>query len=216
MSLRRLSSLALAGATATGGMAPEARSCSRLPEAIRALDLTRSDDRSHLARDAQGAETIAIHYADVSPARRVGSAEYGRVRDSCMTALFGEIAQAHTVDTGTVRAYTSVRNPGFDALVLLGFALLYAGAAFLVTGVVLRRRAERSQLEILVSLFGASLVTALIALLIFDLWVTTAESFRLGSWHLSYRVARLPVLHHHLEIFAGAVGISWLIGLWRR
>lgn len=197
-------------------MAPEARSCGRLPEATRALDLTKPDDRSHLARDAQQAETIAIHYADVSPARRVGPAEYGRVRDSCMSSLFSEVAQTHSVDSGTVRAYTSLRNRDFDALVLLGFALLYAGAACLVTGVVLRRRAERSQLEILVSLFGASLVTALIALLIFDLWVTTAESFRLGSWHLSYRVARLPLLHHHLEAFAGAVGISWLIGLWRR
>lgn len=195
--------------------APEARSCTRPPEAARQLDLGSREDRAHLAHDAQSAETIAIEYADVSPARRAGPAQYAGARDGCMRSLFREITAAHSVDTGTVRDYTSVRDSGYDAMVVLAFGLGFAGAAFLIAGAVLRRQARGSNGEALVALAIASLASALIALLLFDIWATSAESFRLGSWHLSYRVARLPTMHHHLAVFLDALGLFWLVGLGR-
>ena len=215
MTISWLASLLVAGAAGSAQTAPEARSCTRPLEAARILDLKSREDRAHLAHDAQSAETIAIEYADVSPARRTGPAQYAGARDGCMRSLFSEIAQTHSVDSQTVRDYTSVRDSGYDALVVLGFGLLYAGAAFLVAGAVLRRQARSSKGETWVALAIASLASALIALLVFDIWATSAESLRLGSWHLSYRVARLPTMHHHLAVFLDAAGLFWLVGLGR-
>lgn len=80
---------------ACAGGERESRMCQWPPESCRQLDLTRSADRTHLRRDAESAETMVIHYADVSPARRQGMNEYRQVRDECMASLFGAVARNH-------------------------------------------------------------------------------------------------------------------------
>src|SRR6476469_347553 len=91
--------LAVAGCA---GRVREARKCDRPPDPPRALDLTQAADRTHLRHDAESAETIAIHYSDVSPARREGEAEYAHARDECMASLFAAIARTHGLDTAQV------------------------------------------------------------------------------------------------------------------
>src|SRR5439155_426807 len=70
------------------GRTRQSRRCEWPTETPRRLDLAQSADRVHLRKDAESAETIAIHYADVSPARRKGRQEYDQARDECMASLF--------------------------------------------------------------------------------------------------------------------------------
>src|SRR2546430_15178509 len=72
-----LAALALGGCV---GSKRQSRRCEWPTETPRRLDLAQSADRAHLRRDAESAETIAIHYADVSPARRKGPQERSEER----------------------------------------------------------------------------------------------------------------------------------------
>jgi hypothetical protein len=204
--------LAVAGCA---GRVREVRKCDRPPDPNRALDLTQAADRTHLRHDAESAETIAIHYSDVSPARRQGKAEYAHARDECMDSLFAAIARTHGLDTAQVRAYTAVRDRRFDAGVTISFALLYALVAFVLAGSIVRAWGRDDRAVALVWLIGLSCSAAIIATMAFDLWATTAESLRLGSWHLSYRAARLPWNGHRVMFLTGSVGLFWLITLAR-
>src|SRR5438132_14247599 len=139
----------------------------RLPlatETPRRLDLAQSADRAHLRRDAESAETIAIHYADVSPARRKGPQEYDQARDECMASLFGAVARTHGLDIGLVRGYTALRNELYDAIVLLSFTVLYAFTAYALAGRLARRfRADERNVAVLAAI-GLSLTSALVAM----------------------------------------------------
>src|SRR5258708_7208389 len=128
---------------ACGGTPRASRRCEWPAESARPLDLRRAADRTHLRRDAESAETIAIHYSDVSPARREGPVQYAHARDACMASLFGVVARTHAVDVETVRAFSMHRNGWFDAIVLLSFAAVYGCAASALGGVVGRRFPRR-------------------------------------------------------------------------
>ena len=204
--------LAVAGCA---GRVREVRKCDRPPDPPRALDLTQAADRTHLRHDAESAETIAIHYSDVSPARRQGETEYAHARDECMDSLFAAIARAHSLDTAQVRAYTAVRDRRFDAGVTISFALLYALVAFVLAGTIVRAWGRDDRVAAFIWLISLSCCTAIIATMAFDIWATTAESLRLRSWHLSYRAERLPWNSHRVLFLTGSVGLFWLITLAR-
>jgi len=193
----------------------ESRVCAWPVEAYRRLDLMRSADRAHLRHDAQSAETIAIHYADVSPARRKGMEEYAQARDECMESLFGAVARNHALEIELVRSYTTMRNRWFDATVLVSFVVVYALVAHALAGLVARRVGVEEWPVAAVAVTALSVGAAQVATMAFDMWAVTAESLRLSSWHLSYRVDRLPWQHHHPLIFAASVGVFWLIALLR-
>jgi len=207
-----LAALALGGCV---GSKRQSRRCEWPTETPRRLDLAQSADRAHLRRDAESAETIAIHYADVSPARRKGPQEYDQARDECMASLFGAVARTHGLDIGLVRGYTALRNELYDAIVLLSFTVLYAFTAYALAGRLARRfRADERNVAVLAAI-GLSFTSALVAMMVFPLWTETAESFRLGSWHLSYRAERLPWRHHGVPLFTSCVGLFLLILLVR-
>src|SRR5207245_10143845 len=85
-----LAALALGGCV---GSKRQSRRCEWPTETPRRLDLAQSADRAHLRRDAESAETIAIHYADVSPARRKGPQEDDRASVECKGTLIGDVAR---------------------------------------------------------------------------------------------------------------------------
>src|SRR5207249_9783000 len=179
-------------------------------ESPRRRDLAQSADRVHLRKDAESAETIAIHYADVSPAQRKVRQEYDQARDECMASLFGAVAHSHGLDIGLVRGYTAVRNELYDAIVLLSFTVLYVFTAHTLAGRLARRfRADERNVAVLAAI-GLSFSSALVAMMVFPIWTETAESFRLGSWHLSYRAERLPRRHHGVSLSISCFGLPLL------
>lgn len=206
--------VAVALAACAGGER-QVRRCEWPTETYRRLDLTRSADRTHLRIDAESAETIAIHYADVSPARQKGRKEYAQARDECMQSLFGAIARNHALDIEVVRAYTTVRNRRFDALVLISFAVVYALAAYALAGLIARRFGADDWRLAAVAVIALSFGATIAAMMVFDIWAGTAESLRLGSWHLSYRGDRLPWHHHRVLFFTSSIGLFWLVSLLR-
>src|SRR5213078_1242861 len=98
-----------------------------------------------------------------------------------MASLFGAVARTHGLDIGLVRGYTALRNELYDAIVLLSFTVLYASTAYTLAR---RFRADERNVAVLAAI-GLSFTSALVAMMVFPLWTETAESFRLGSWHLS-------------------------------
>lgn len=200
---------------ACAGGERQSRVCEWPAETYRRLDLTRSADRTHLRRDAESAETIAIHYADVSPARRKGKKEYAHALDECMESLFGAVARNHGLDIDRVRAYTTMRNGRFDAMVLVSFGVIYAIAAYALAGRIARQTGTEDWRVAAFAVIGLSLGAAVVAIMVFDMWASTAENLRLGSWHLSYREDRLPWGHHRVVLFTGSVGLFWLMSLLR-
>jgi hypothetical protein len=201
--------------TACAGGEPKSRTCEWPAEAYRQLDLTRSADRTHLRRDAESAETIAIHCADVSPARREGKREYDVALEECMESLFGAVARNHGLDIERVRAYTTLRNGLFDVMVLVLFSGIYAIAAYAIAGRIARQIGAEDWRVVALAVIGLSLGAAIVAMLGFDMWAITAENLRLGSWHLSYREDRLPWRRHGVLLFTGSVGVFGLISLLR-
>ena len=201
--------------TACAGDERQSRVCEWAPETYRRLDLTRSADRTHLRRDAESAETMAIHYADVSPARRTGKNEYAHALDECMESLFGAVARNHGLAVERVRASTTIRNGRFDAMVLVSFGLIYAMVTYALAGRIARHVGTEDWRVAALAVIGVSLGTAAVAMMVFDMWAGTAENLRLGSWHLSYRADRLPWRHHGVLLFSGGVGLFWLTSLLR-
>src|SRR5438034_10703348 len=87
-----LAALALGGCV---GSKRQSRRCEWPTETPRRLGLAQSADRAHLRRDADSAETIATHYAGVSPARRKGPQEYHPARADCIASPFRAVARTH-------------------------------------------------------------------------------------------------------------------------
>lgn len=161
--------------------------------------------------DAGSVETIAIHYADVSPARQKGKEEYARVRDTCMASLFAAVARNHDVNVDLVRAYAAMRNRWFDAIVFVSFALGYALVADALARRLVRLTGAEDWRPAALAVIALSIGAAAIGMMVFDLWVVTAENVRLASWHLSYRDSRLPWKHHRVLIYICGVGLFCLI-----
>ncbi|MPZ19396.1 MAG: hypothetical protein GEV06_15990 [Luteitalea sp.] len=169
-----------------------------------------------MRRDAESAETIAIHYADVvAPARQEGWEAYGQTRNQCMAFLFGTVSRIHAVDIALVRAYATRRNDPFDVMVLVSFAVVYAFGAYVLAGFVTHRFAVDEWRAAAVALTILSLGAAMAALMALHVWASLAESLRLGSGHLSYRAERLPLHQQGISLFAAGVGLFWLISVLR-
>ena len=182
----------------------------------RALNPSQPRDRQHLSEDAEFAEELAIRYADTHDGLRSGHFEsrevYVQGRDRCLGEMFAEIGKAHGVTPTEVFKSLGRNRAEFDLAVNLPFVLLYIFAA----SVMVRRIWGRCPpgegwmvgmaMVLLCSLaFGAG------GVLLGEQWSTAAESVRVGSGHLSYRVDRLPWVRYRGELFAFTVMLFWLI-----
>ena len=175
-------------------------------EPSRPLDLTRNADRVHLTSDAAGAEDLAIRWADRHTGRLSGHFTsmhaYAVSRDSCMHALFGQVAALHGVTRPQVASLADRRPLGVDVLIVGSFVLLSFGLLYLVGSEAFVRRIsqESRALRVAVVILAAP-IFALFWVGIGQFLSTTIESIRIESSHLSNRALRLPFIAHQGAIF---------------
>lgn len=173
----------------------------------------------HLSRDAEFAEDLAIHYADVHHGRHTPYWEsweaYGAARDRCMGTLFEQIAKEHGVPLE--RVYSSLgRNRGYiDLAEDLFFLLLYCFVAVVATRMIWRRYppAEHGWITGATMILLLSLAFAVAGTMLGDLWSRTAENFRVGNGHLSYRTQRLFGSRPGTALFASMLILFWLAAI---
>jgi len=134
----------------------------------RELDLSSARDRRHLADDAQVAEDLAIRHADASrtPDWQRNVDEYRRVREECRARLNLIVAQQHAVPVESVAAAVVDRREWLDALVILGFAVLFALVAKQITRFMLRSALADSRALAMAMLLVAALLAGGIGLLV--------------------------------------------------
>jgi hypothetical protein len=191
------------------------RRCELPADSVRPLDLIRREDRAHLRDDAATAESWAIAYADVSPARRESAAAYAQATNDCMTTLFAQVSRVHTVAPDVVREYSRRRNGCFDAMVFLALGTTYVMAAYTMAGRIASRFPVDEWGAGAFAILALSLAAAFVAVFIGDTLSIAAEILRVGNGHLSYRADRLPWRRHHPFVFAAGVGLFWLLALLR-
>ncbi|HTH25808.1 MAG TPA: hypothetical protein VL919_11890 [Vicinamibacterales bacterium] len=169
----------------------------------RELDLSSARDRRHLADDAQVAEDLAIRHADASrtPDWQRNVDEYRRVREECRARLNLIVAQQHAVPVESVAAAVVDRREWLDALVILGFAVLFALVAKQITRFMLRSALADSRALAMAMLLVAALLAGGIGLLAGGIWFGLIESVRVSNGHMSYRVERLPIRQNGLAMF---------------
>ena len=180
----------------------------------RPLDLNRGGDAGHLREDVELAEDLAVRYMDAQ--RRSQSAQLrlrrppGEVMNTCRNSLLKQISTSHNVSPREVVQFFGRRSLAIDFVVILAFFLLYAWLAMLLAGWLLRRYPpEESMTAALAMSLFCSLAFGLGGLLLGEQWSTTAESIRVGTGHLSYRVDRLPWVQHRIGFFVLCVAVFW-------
>lgn len=178
------------------------------------LDLSRRGDARYLREDVELAEDLAVRYMDSQ--RRPPSAQPspgrppGEVMNTCRNSLLRQISTSHNVSPGEVVQFFGRRSLAIDLTVILPFFLLYALLSMLLAGWLLRRYPpEDSIAAALAMTLLCSLAFGVGGLLLGEEWSTTAESIRLGTGHLSYRVDRLPWVHHRIGFFVLCVAVFW-------
>jgi|SRR5688572_4763708 len=196
-------------ATACAANARFAPECRWLPDHPRAaLDLRDRGDRRHLSDDAQVAEDIAIRHADITAG--TGSARrdvplYRTRREACKASLFATIADQHSVSADSVAAAVVNRRVWLDALVMIGFGLLYAALARHVAGRIFQGAIGDSHALASAMTVVVAVVFAAIGVFAGEVWTMLIESIRLGNGHVSYRVDRVPWRQYPVPIFIAGV-----------
>ena len=181
----------------------------------RPLDLSRGGDARHLREDVELAEELAVRYMDVQ--RRSQSAQFrpgrppGEVMNTCRNSLLKQISTSHNVSPKEVVQFFGRRSLAIDFTVILPFFLFYALLAMPLVGWLFRRYPpEESMTAALAMSLLCSLAFGVGGLLLGEQWSTTAESIRVGSGHLSYRVDRLPWVQHRIGFFVLCVAVFWI------
>lgn len=184
------------------------------------LDLSQRMHRQHLSEDAEFAEDLAVRYADTHYGLRSGHFEsreaYAQARNRCLGAMLEAIGNAHGVTATKVFESLGRNRAAVDVAVNLPFVLLYGFAMSVIARHIWRRYPPEdgwmagATIVVLCSVvFGAG------AVLLGEVWSTTAESARVGSGHLSYRVERLPWIRYRGEVFAFTVFLFLFIAALR-
>ena len=167
----------------------------------RPLDPSRGGDARHLREDVELAEDLAVRYMDAQ--RRSQSAQIrpgrppGEVMNTCRNSLLKQISTSHNVSPTEVVQFFGRRSLAIDFIFILPFFLLYALLAMLLAGWLLRRYPpEESMTAALAMSLFCSVEFGVGGRLLGEQWSITAESIRVGTGHLSYRVDRLPWVQH--------------------
>jgi hypothetical protein len=190
---------------------PISSNCVWIEEDSRSLNLATTADRRHLRYDAVTAEDVAIRWAD----KYVGhTPEYDRRQDECMDALFNGLAKHHGVDVALVRQYRPDRDIVVDSAVFVGFGFIYAVVAYIFAGWI-RRRFSPDEPGFWVMSLTMAVGVSLVGLMVGILWSIIIETFRLNSWHLSYRMSRIPWRQHWAVVFLCGFVIFGLAALIR-
>jgi hypothetical protein len=176
----------------------------------------RSTEARHLSADAEFAEDLAIRYADVHYGLRtsgyVSGDVYVAARERCMTSLFQQVANEHQVPIALVSGALGHNRTRIDLAIDLPFLLLYCLVTTAVARWLWRKYppAEHGWIPGLTMALFLSLTMALGSMMLGEVWSWTAESHRIGNFHMTYRVQRLWWARHQSLVFAGAVTAFWL------
>jgi hypothetical protein len=175
----------------------------------RALDPSRRDDARHLREDVEFAEELAVEYMDAQRRSRSGQPP-GQVMNTCRNSLLKQISTSHNVPPKEVIQSFGRRSLAIDLAIILPFLLLYGLMAALLAGWLRRRYPpEDSMAATLAMALLCSLALGVAGLLLGEFWTATAESIRVGTGHLSYRVDRLPWARHRIVFFGLCVALFW-------
>jgi hypothetical protein len=210
--------LALVGFGCITACARHAQSYSKCEwpsETSRSPDTRNPVAQRHLSDDAELAEDFAIRYADAH--HRPGTGvytmdEYEQFRNQCMSALFETIAKIHGVTEETVReSVDKRRHTSLDLAVILSFAMLYSFVARAMARGIWRSFQPKDDLLLgVAATVLVSVVFSLAGLLLGECWSVQAEALRIGNTHVSYRMDRIPWIHHRPEIFVCGISIFWI------
>jgi hypothetical protein len=177
-----------------------------------AIGKSTKTNQRQLTRDALKAEDLAIRYADSRNAPHSGHFKgfpaYARTTDSCKTALFAAVAHNHGVSSQEVRSSLDRRPLPLDLAVMLSFAAFYGLVAYRVASRVcggFPLDGGSDTVAAVTATVLASLAVSGLAVLIGEWYALTAEMAWIGNGHLSYRVDRIPWVHHRLELFLTGV-----------
>ncbi len=192
----------LVGCTRPGDH-PISDNCQWLEDDHRTLNLQLPADRSHLRKDVETAEDVAIRWADKNFGLR---REYQPKRDQCMSQLFGGLASQHDVGIGTIDEYLGRRDIFVDVAVILSFATFYAVAAYLLVGKIRKRFAPAAPGFWVMSVTMA-LGVGLVSVMLGGLWSIVVEGIRLNSGHLSYRMNRIPARQYWSQFYLCSIAI---------
>jgi len=131
-----------------------------------------------------------------------------------MADLFGEIARIHGVPVTSVSRSLGQNHAYIDAAEIVPFVLLCCLGAAAAARMIWRKYppAENGWLAGIVMLAFLSLVLAAGSTLLGEVWCWSAESFRIGNSHMSYRVQRLWWGRHRTELFVTAFVVFSLMG----
>jgi len=176
----------------------------------------------HLSEDAEVAEDLAIRYADTHHGLRtpyyVSGPAYDAARDRCMATLFEQAAKEHGIAAADVAGALGRNRMLIDVAVNLPFYLLYGLAAAVAARWIWRRYppGEHGWMAGVIMAMFTSLILAAGSTMVGEVWSWTAETYRVGNHHMSYRVQRLPWSQHRLGLFAGALIVFWLAATFSR
>lgn len=169
---------------------------------------------SHLRADVEFAEELAIEYMDAHHGPRSGNFEShqvaGQALNTCLGTLIERIAKSHAVPPREVAKFVGRRSLAIDIAVSLPFLLLYGFLARMLIDKLRRRYPpEDGWTAALAMIILASLAFGVGGMMLGQQWSTLAESIRIGSGHLSYRVGRLPWVRHQIDFFVLCVVLFW-------
>jgi hypothetical protein len=184
-------------------------------ERPRQLDLKNAAARTHLRQDAQLAEDLAIRYADAHNGPHSGHFEswagYNNARNLCMSWLFTTVATDDGVTEKEVSEAITQRPVSFDLAVMLSFAVFYfLGANAMAQRVWRRFPLQEGWRAGIIATVAVSIVVSAAGVFTGAIWAGIAESIRLGSGHLSYRLDRIPWRHHQVAFFVVGFILFWI------
>jgi hypothetical protein len=161
-----------------------------------------------LLDDVRLAEDMAVRFADAQgyePGWRA-------TREACEATLFAGLATARGLTVGEVaNARGQLDRRGFDWLVNVPMAALCLALGMAVTRRIATRFAGEA-IPTVASVVLASIVMAVVMVVIGQVWAAFVEMIRIGNGHMSYRAARIPWSHHRPLTFALAVLTVWCVG----
>jgi hypothetical protein len=163
--------------------------------------------RDRLVADVRIAEELAMRYADTNFDSK---ASHGRLRSGCEAKLFAVVTHNQRVALSDIEeARRQLDANAWDAPVHLPLIAFYVAVALILARKVPIRFPRDETVPAAMATLFLSLVLAGVLQALGHLWDGTVEMIRLGTTHLSYRVARLGWREYSEEVFALSVVFFW-------
>ena len=164
--------------------------------------------RTHLIEDVRIAQDLGIRLGD-SIAGRIWNEANRSARQSCTDSSFAAIARMHGVSRQEITSLIGTRDHWLDILLVFMpmIVLLAAGNRMVARRLIASYDVEDRRVAGIILLVLAP-VLAGIGLVLAQIWAVVVESLRLGSEHISYRAAEIPLYRHRWIAYGVAVSLG--------